>query len=94
MVHDLDVVDQADEDVRVELLDLVQVEGREQAVAPAERRVRVDDDVVQARGVGPKGPGSLAEAVDHGSREPLAPAVPDKSHSSRWGLFVLTVESH
>ena len=45
VVDDLDVVHQADEHVRVQLLDLVEVERAEEAVPPAERRVRVDDDV-------------------------------------------------
>lgn len=47
-VDDLDVVEQADEGVGLQVLHLVEVEGREQPVAPAEGGVGVDDDVFLA----------------------------------------------
>lgn len=51
MVYDFDVVYEADEEVWVEFLDLVEVEGAEEAMAPAEGGVGVDDDVLFVFGV-------------------------------------------
>ena len=45
LVHHLDVVDEANEHVRLKLRDLIEVERGEEPVAPAECRVGVDDDV-------------------------------------------------
>jgi hypothetical protein len=51
LVNALDVVDDRQVEVGVERLDLVEVERGEQPVAPAERRVRVDDDVLVPLGL-------------------------------------------
>jgi len=52
VVDNLDVVDQADEDVRAQGGDLIEIEGAEQAVTPAEGGVGVDQHVLVPVGLG------------------------------------------
>ena len=46
LVDDLDVIDEADEEIGRELGDLVEVEGGEEPVSPAECGVCVDECVI------------------------------------------------
>ena len=45
LMHDLNIVDEADEHVGFELRDLVEVKRAEETVAPAKSRVRVHDHI-------------------------------------------------
>ena len=45
LMSDFDVVDEADEEIRFQRPDLIEVEGTEESVMPSERRVGVHGDV-------------------------------------------------
>jgi hypothetical protein len=70
LVDRLGIVEQRQVQIGIELLDLVVVERGEQPVPPAERRVRVDDDVlVLVRGAEDLLEHRAAERVEAGDRE-------------------------
>jgi len=70
LVDDFDVVDEADEDIGFEFGDLVEIEGGEQAVTPAEGGVGVDEHVILAAGFGDDVfEGCSAERVESGDGE-------------------------
>ncbi len=76
LVHGRDAVDETDVHVGVELSHLVEVDGRKESVAPAKRRVCIDDEIGGLPGLGD-------DVLEHASSQRVQPLQGDVENLAR-----------